>query len=80
MNASVALTNMEFASPPPIPPSGAQRAPRAGRCYLGGLHISSRTQPGEFAARPVPRAVVYPAIRVSESQTVGGPNVDSFGK
>ena len=32
---------MECTSPPSIPPPGAQRALRVGRCCLGGLQISS---------------------------------------
>ena len=42
--------NMEFACPPSIPPSGAQRASRVGRRRVDGLQIPSRTPFGESRA------------------------------
>src|SRR6266481_5523976 len=42
--------NMEFACPPSIPPSGAQRALRVGRRRVSGLQISRRTPVGEPGA------------------------------
>jgi putative transposase len=42
---------MEFASPPSIPPSGAQRAPRVGRCCLGGLQSQAALHLENLALR-----------------------------
>ena len=45
--------NIEFASPPSISPSGAQRASRVGRRHFGGPQIPSHTPVGEPRA-PAP--------------------------
>ena len=43
--------NMEFASPPSIPPSGAQRASPVGCRRFVGLHVPSHTPVGEPRAQ-----------------------------
>jgi len=57
---------MEFACPPTIPSSGAQRASRVGRRRVGGLQIPSHTSPGEprasTPARVLRRSVKRPKL------------------